>query len=212
MSRRTLQSLPRILGGAVLAVASVVALPAQAIVLDFSDRLVGDTFNVGGGFTTGGVDVTGSDFTFSGGTTTGAGFARVDGMGFAGGIVPDMEVNNILAVFDLSPFGFVDQVSFLFGEFGGNINLAVNGALIQNLNDFTAGLFGGVNVSVGAGVVTLSTPGVDITSVGIGGQELWIDDVRFDPRQVVSEPATVLLLGLGGLAMMRRRRAASNPA
>ena len=52
---------------------------------------------------------------------------------------------------------------------------------------------------------------MDISSIGIGGQELWIDDVRFDPQGVVSEPATALLLGLGGLAMVRRRRSERKP-
>lgn len=121
-------------------------------------------------------------------------------------------VNNIVVDFDPSGLpGPVTGASFTFNDFGGDENLVVNGNRVEvsNFGGLPA-VIGGVNVSamflpVGAlrGTVTLDGP---INSLGIGGQELQIDDVQFRYIAVPEPSACFLLIGLAGTAIGRRRR------
>ncbi len=54
-----------------------------------------------------------------------------------------------------------------------------------------------------SGTVMLGGP---ISSLGIGGQELQIDDVRFAYNAVPEPSACLLLFGLAGTVIGRRRR------
>ena len=147
--------------------------------VDFEDLTPGTVYNVSNSFADSGVTVTAAPFQWSGGTWTSAGFTEVDTSNLAGGLGSDMEVNNITLEFD---FGRpVEDLRFLFGEYGGNINLSINGDFRNALNlpALHGQIVGGTLVEVmnsptGLGVVRITGT---VNSFSVGGQELWIDDV-----------------------------------
>ncbi|WP_264322338.1 SdrD B-like domain-containing protein [Zarconia navalis] len=90
---------------------------------------------------------------------------------------------------DASVAESVTDLSLVFGEFGGNLNLEINGDF-RNFEDFAdidGDTVGGVDVSVvngfGDDQGTLQLSG-DISSFSVGGQELWIDDVEASSNAV----------------------------
>jgi hypothetical protein len=147
--------------------------------VDFEGLTPATIYNVTDSFADSGVAVTAAPFQWSGGGWTSAGFTRVDTGNLSGGLGSDMEVNNITLEFD---FGRpVVDLRFLFGEYGGNINLTINGDF-RNESDFSVlhgQIVGGTLVEVlssptGLGVVRITGA---VNSFSVGGQELWIDDV-----------------------------------
>jgi len=75
----------------------------------------------------------------------------------------------------------MENVSFKFGEYGGNLNLEINGDFwnFDNMVDIDGMVIGGVTVSVDwgggggdCGQVSLSG---DVEFLRIGGQEFWMD-------------------------------------
>lgn len=156
--------------------------PSHAAVVDFEDLTVGDRYTLGDTFTSNGVDITVGDFQWSNGvwcsTASGCGYALVDEFQNSGGTGIDLGVNNVSVTFN---FGGVNGLSLLFGEYGGNLNITINGEF-KNFNTFSdidGTTIGGVSVSVigsGRGLGTLVLSGV-VNSFSIGGQELWIDNV-----------------------------------
>jgi len=190
-----------------LLVAILLAQNASATVVDFEDLSLGATYNVGDSFTTSGVVITGQEFFWlPSGSTTG-GFAEVENGGLAGGAGNELHTNNINLSFD---FGVIlTGLALQYGEFGGNINLEINGNLanVQNFADIPANL-GGTSVFT----LDTGTPGQSsgamfvigtINSFKIGGQELWIDNVV---ASAVPEPATLVLLGTAGIWIFTRKR------
>jgi hypothetical protein len=154
---------------------------------DFEDVSLGARFDLDpitpepDNFTTGGTTmVTLKKFQWSGGTWTDIGFAQVGNGGLAGGSGNELQVNNVNLDFGLNTP--ITGLSLLFGEDGGNVNLEINGDF-RNVNDFTeiVSPVGGVNVIVAfdpdtkMGSLHLGGP---IHQFAIGGQELWIDDVK----------------------------------
>lgn len=148
--------------------------------VDFEDVDLGATFGVGDSFVTSGATVRGQTFFWSNGDATDDGFARIEDNGNAGGSGQDVQVNNINLAFD---FGVtLVGLTVQYGEFGGNLNLEVNGDLrnFQDFPDVDGEEIGGVSISVAVdddgehGTLTLRG---DIESFAIGGQELWIDDI-----------------------------------
>jgi len=100
-------------------------------------------------------------------------------------------VNNINLAFD---FGNpVHSLSLMFGEYGGNLNIDINGDFrnFNNFADLNGQTVGGVQVSVVNGLGNdrgrLQLDGV-ITSFAVGGQELWIDDVCVEDLYVLYLP------------------------
>jgi hypothetical protein len=175
-------------------------------------------------FVTKGVTVTLDTFYWhpTGSTSSGPG-ARVDDtvfkslptMNYAGGTGNAMHTNNVnLVVVKVDPEDpnkWEHLVSFLWGEYGGNVNLEVNGTLFYD-EDFTllsSAYFPKASVSVqligpapdGGGQLGKVTITGDIHTCKIGGQELWLDNV--EGANVASQAMTSVpaISGWGLIAM-----------
>ncbi len=113
-----------------------------------------------------------------------------------------LELDNISVEFDFTNVGFdVTRVTLEYQEFGGSNNFAVNGEaplVITPLSNLPIDVAPGVTAAVADGVITLLG---NVDSVRIGGQELGIDTIV-----AVPEPASIILLGLGFVILLRRRR------
>ena len=185
---------------------------AHSTVLDFEDLVAGTTYNVTDSFVTSGVTVSVNDFTFSSGTTFSGGFTQVQANvpTLAGGSVNELAVNNVLLDFNFG--GAIPGLDLLFGEYGGNLNLDINGDFrnFQNFADIAGLNIGGVNVSVvnglGNDLGSLSLSGA-INSFAIGGQELWIDNVSAVPLPAAVWLFGAALLGLAGYTRKNRQAA-----
>ena len=155
--------------------------------IDFEDPTVGTGYVVGDVFTDSGITINVLSFQWSGGGWTYDGFAEISAASLAGGSGQDVNTNNVNLGFKIG--GPVSGLSLLFGEYGGNINLSINGDF-QNFQDF-AGLtaIGGVAVNVVNGLGN-DTGSIEFSGsmeefafleeeflLVIGGQELWIDHV-----------------------------------
>lgn len=126
------------------------------------------------------VEITVRAFQWGNGQWTTDGYAEVDDQGLAGGSGQDMWINNVNLDFDFCCG--VDGLALRFGEYGGNLNIEING-IFANFADFAdidGTEFDGVWVTVTDGLGndtgTLTLKG-EIWSFALGGQELWIDDV-----------------------------------
>ncbi len=190
---------------------SALATPAAAlgdVLIEFEDLVLGTVYEHNDVFTSNGVDILVDTFFFSNGDPTDNGFSQVENGGLAGGSGQDMEVNNVNLDFML-PFD-PTGISLLFGEYGGNVNLSVNGVLENEFDfDLMPGTIGGVDVDVmdlggGLGAITLTG---DITQFSIGGQELWIDDVLLTPGPGA---CAVMVIAAGLVGGRRRRRPAAS--
>lgn len=156
------------------------AFIVQAQCVDFEGLTVGTNYNVGNSLVESGVTVTGQPFVWSNGTSTSNGYAQVGNNLCAGGSGLELIVNNINLAFEFS--AGLSGLSFLFGEYGGNLNIEINGDFqnFENFDDINGNIIGGVSVSVtnglgnDTGTVTLSGT---IISFSVGGQELCIDHV-----------------------------------
>ncbi len=152
--------------------------------LEFEDPPLGAQYAVGDTFGDRGVPLTVRPFQWEDGTWTGGGRARIDGNGRAGGSGQDVQLDNVNLSFGFP--GCLAGLTLLFGEYGGNLNLMVNGELL-NFRDFAeidGAVVGGVDVSVVNGYGDdrgrLRLRG-RIDSFAVGGQELWIDRVCTRP-------------------------------
>ena len=186
--------------------ALALAVPAQAdVLIDFEDLALDTEYVHDDVFTSSGVDILVDTFFWSNGQGTDNGFSRVENGGLAGGAGQELQLNNVNLDFMLP--ADTTAISVLFGEYGGNVNLSVNGVLENEFDfDLMPGTIGGVDVDVqdlgGAlGMITLTG---DVTQFAIGGQELWIDNVLLTP----GAGAGAVLLVAAGLARGRRRQRA----
>ena len=173
----------------------------QASVVDFDDLISGTIYNVGDSFISSGVLMTVVDFQWSGGTWVSDGNVPIGNGLLAGGYGNELEwINNANVDFDFG--GIVNDIAFQFMDGGGNLNIEINGDF-RNINEFSD--IDGLSVG-GTSVVLAGTPSYGtlyingtINSFSVGGQELNIDNVWYVP-----EPATLLMLSLGGLILRRR--------
>ncbi len=154
--------------------------PIQPRCVDSEDLPLGKEYRLGDVFTDSDVTITVQRFHLSNGQWTSNGFTKVENTGRSGGTGQDMQVNNVNLDFN---FGCTcDSLSLLFGEYGGNLNIRINGDFknFQNFVDIHGATIGGVHVSVSNGLGNdkgkLFLLG-KIKSFAIGGQELWIDHV-----------------------------------
>jgi hypothetical protein len=159
-------------------------LPLRA---GFEDVPLGTTFPVGATFTSGNANCAIRAFFPPPGPTCAdpfaGGFAHVVGTSMACGAGQELLVNNVNVAID---FGVaIDRLVLSFAEIGGNVNLMINGECrnVANLSMLNGTLLGGVEVLAidfvapgqGCGMLYALGP---ITDFMIGGQELWIDQVR----------------------------------
>jgi len=100
-------------------------------------------------------------------------------------------------------------ISLLFGDYGGDINLGINGNVLaaSNFGDLNGTVIDGatINVVQGQYLGALLIVSGEINTFTIGGQELAIDTMLACETNI-PEPATMTLLGLGGFLVMRKRK------
>ena len=120
-----------------------------------------------------------------------------------GGANQYLWINNVNLALDFG--GTVGEISFLFGDFGGNVNLTVNHAQANATS--MLGLvtsLGGTSIIISdfggsRGKVTINGP---IHAFSVGGQELSIDNLNYYP---MPEPTVAALLALAPAVLLRRR-------
>jgi len=147
--------------------------------VDFEGLVVGTEYSVGDSFRECTTTMELVQFYWINGTPATGGYMQVDDNGYAGHSGNDVMLNNIsLSLnFCCKPSG----LTLYFGEYGGNINLEINGELAnkENFWELDGASVGGVSIATtdsGGGKGTLRLSG-KISSFAIGGQELWIDHV-----------------------------------
>lgn len=155
--------------------------------LEFEDLALGATYPSGSSFVTEGVMVNVRDFFFTPGPCvppTTSNVARVRADGLACGQGKEIEVNNVSLAFDFG--GPVTEVMIPYGEYGGTVDLGINGdcRVVQNFADLSGASLGGVNINVvdfgapgnSCGVIILTG---DVNDLLLGGQELFIDNLSY---------------------------------
>jgi len=166
--------------------------------VDFEDIPVGTSAPYGTAFTSNGVLLSIREFFWGlGGCTnpTTVGNVVVNNQGSACGKGNELVVNNVNVHFDYG--APLSRVQFFYGEYGGNVNLIVNGSCVSrpNFADLPASL-GGVLIKVeppenpGQGCGTVILSGL-ITSFAVGGQELAIDDILCEARDLTPPVAEI---------------------
>lgn len=149
---------------------------------DFEDLTLGTTYHVGDTFTTADTPITVKAFQWGNGTWYNGGHTMVGNAGRAGGSGNELNVNNVNLEFGLNMP--LTGLSLLFGEYGGNLNIEINGMFknFENFSEINGDTIGGVHVTVvngfGNDMGSLHLAGT-ISQFAIGGQELFIDDVRY---------------------------------
>jgi len=154
------------------------------VVLDcigFEDLALGTRYHVPDRFMDSEVEMTVRAFQWGNGEWSTDGFTEVDDEGRAGGSGQEMWINNVNLDFDFCCV-LEKGLTLRFGEYGGNLNIEINGIFkeFENFVDIDGANFDGVTVTVTNGLGndtgTLTLKG-QIWSFALGGQELWIDDV-----------------------------------
>ena len=176
---------------------------AGAYVVTFENLNLGDEFHVGDTFTSGGMTATGAEYFWFGGSSTLDGYATVRDDGLAGGAGKEISFTNLNLNFDYAVKP-LQGLSFMFGELGGDVNFSINGDLksVLNFSDLNGTTVGGVMVFVAGTNTSGSVFAIGpISSFGIGGQELIIDNII----ACIPEPASMALLAFGGLFLRKRK-------
>ncbi|MCA9169098.1 MAG: hypothetical protein KDB23_15595, partial [Planctomycetales bacterium] len=158
--------------------------------IDFESLTMGAVYHVGDAFVadpTGfQAKISGEPFTTSIGSVITTGRAIVVGTGLAGDTGLELSVNNIVLDFDFNVAGSLPGLKLSFGEYGGNLNLEINGDFrnFNNFQDVDGTIIGGTFVTVPTGGLgndkgVLYVDG-QIDSFKIGGQEFALDHVCTD--------------------------------
>lgn len=174
--------------------------------IDFEGLPDGEFYLVGESFTDSGVTMKVEQFQWSIGIWFAGGIAEVGTQGQAGHTGQELNLNNVNLSFDFRQC--VGLLTLSFGEYGGNLNISINGDFrnFENMADIDGMVVGGVNVSVTGGFGgdsgTLSLHG-EVASLAVGGQELWIDHVCYAPCP--PEPSPLRITDIRRLSATRLR-------
>lgn len=175
--------------------------------IDFESPPLGTSYNVADSFTDSGATMTVEPFQWSNSNWTNAGHADIGNAGQAGGSGQELHTNNVNVgvAFPSTP----NVVHLKFGEYGGNLNLEVNGDFqnFANFADLHGAVVGGATLSVtnglgnDQGTVLLSG---EVNRLALGGQELWLDDVCFTEQPGPELAGTwVMPYAVGGTPLYR---------
>ena len=217
---------------------------ADSVLLDFEDLTPSntydcnsttpapDTFTTSGTLTTASgpskakVTITVGQFyqgTLGSGKWTDKGVLTVETGGMAGGTGKELHTNNVNFAVKYAGGVELSKFSFNFGEYGGNLNLGINGHFetLENFDQAPVIPFPGVVVSVtgpgatGQGTGTIEVSGAidehDYLLGGVthkanvvvgGGQELWIDNVEAEGAPGVFAPSKIPTVSEWGLIVM----------
>jgi hypothetical protein len=153
--------------------------PSSEVCIDFEGLKSGMTSRVGDWFVESGVTMVVEQFQWSNGIWTSNGVAQAFSGGFAGHLGKELSLNNVNVRFQFPQC--VQGLTLLYGEYGGNLNLSLNGQFknMESMMEVNGTTMAGVLITVtslgtNTGRLTLSGP---ITSFAIGGQEFLIDHV-----------------------------------
>ena len=187
----------------------------------FQDQTLGTTYAVGDAFTSGAATYRVEPFFAPGPDCTGlvAGGARIQNGGLACSNGNELEIHdaNVGITFGTT----VDRVVLNYGEYGGNVNLTINGDCrnVDNFNELNATDVGDVRVIVGdfdqsgnsCGMMYLVGP---IEQLRIGGHDLLIDNLRACGLVVtgIQDPIGVPGAGAGMLELEQNQPNPFNPS
>ncbi len=169
--------------------ASLIATAATAAPPTWEDLPIGTTGTVGGTAVSDGVNGQLDCFEWADGTLFCGGSARIDPMSPGCNAGHRITLNNITVMLDYAgSIGPVVDPVFAFGEYGGNINLAINGDF-RNFNDMLdidGAVIGGCLVQVLAGGTGNDCGLVrfqgSVDRLRVGGQEFWWDGAEEQPQ------------------------------
>lgn len=171
-------------------------LPAVAQTVDFEDLTVGDSTTCGAPpLVSQGVPILAEPFFYSGGGSTCN--SAVVSSGNVNG-TQDLMLGNVTGRF-LFP-GPLDALSIEYAWFGGNLNLRVNGQLVNvNTPAGLAGVWGfaalgQIQVQVFANQLVLTPVSGYIYDFAIGGQEFFVDNARYDTAGCLSSTPPIAVI------------------
>ena len=158
----------------------------------YEDLTAGDTYNYPDTFVTGGILCRQLGFQWSSSTWFFNGTTTVDNRGYACSYGNELWLNNSVIAHDFeASIGTMENVTIQFGEYGGNVNIDINGDFrnVDNFIDLDGLTIGGVLVHVPYGGAGDDCGKLELTGhvkvLAIGGQECWIDCLEGD---VVTAP------------------------
>ncbi len=166
------------------------AAVAAATCADFDELALGTEYHVGDMFSNDGLDFAVRNIVQPDGTVGPSNYTKVVNTNNAGGSGQELNINNTnLEVVLAAP---VAGITLKAGEYGGYVNLMVNGDLrkANDLTDFDGLVIGGALVEVGNPSPNLYKVRVSdgVSSFSIGGQEFFVDDVCVHPEPDEDNP------------------------
>ncbi|MDG2095579.1 MAG: hypothetical protein P8J89_09950 [Phycisphaerales bacterium] len=148
----------------------------------FEDVALGKAYLCMDSDTSSGVTYMFSDYEMTPGVFTNNGNAYIDNIGNACGYNKELALSNIYVTYDYAAGGAPEKdPSILFGWYGGNMNLSINGDRHWGPHPGAfPPVIGGCNVNIvplGGGCGRIDVVG-NVNTISFGGQEFWLDDIQ----------------------------------